>query len=40
MNTGKVSTLLGVLLSHGGPKGNKADAADPGQGRPNPDHRP
>jgi len=29
-----VSTLLDVLLSHEGPKGNKTDAADPGKGRP------
>ena len=43
MNTAKVSTLLDVVLSRGGLKGNKTDAADPGKGRPmnwdNPDLR-
>jgi hypothetical protein len=34
MNSAQVSTLLDVLLSHRGPKGNKTDAAEPGKGRP------
>jgi hypothetical protein len=33
MNAAKVSTLPDVLLSHGVPKGNKTDAADPGKGK-------